>query len=93
MPLQQSLLARRGSLWAISVVRHPPLRRILRVRACCAVGAVLSLPRGAPLSVRAVSLDATVTHEKGDNITERGLLERQGEHGALRHREELIAKR
>ena len=66
MPLQQSLLARRGSLWAISVVRHSPLRRILRLRACCAVGAVLSLP--VPLSVRAVSLDPTVTLLKKETI-------------------------
>jgi len=42
-PLQHSLLANRGSLRAISVIRHPTLRHFLHVEAFCAVGVVLSI--------------------------------------------------
>jgi len=38
--LQHSLLAHRGSLRAISVIRHPTLRHFIHVEAFCAVGAV-----------------------------------------------------
>jgi len=48
--LQHSLLASRGSLWAISVIRHPALRYFLHVEAFCAVGAVLPISRGSPVS-------------------------------------------
>ena len=42
-PLQHSLLAHRGSLRAISMIRHPTLRHFLHVEAFCAVGVVLSI--------------------------------------------------
>ena len=38
VPLQRSLLARRGSLLAIHVVQHPTLRHVLHMEAFCAVG-------------------------------------------------------
>jgi len=46
VPLQHSLLARRGSLRAIRVIRYP-LRHILHVEPFCAVGTVL--PPGDPV--------------------------------------------
>ena len=48
--LQHSLLALRGSLRAIRVIRHPALRLILHVKASCAVGAALPLFRGVQVS-------------------------------------------
>ena len=52
VPLQHSLLAHSGCLQAIRVIQHPTLQRILLLEAFCAVGAVLLLPRGGPLSVQ-----------------------------------------
>ena len=51
VPLQHSVLARCGSLRAMSVIRHPTVRRILRVESVYAVGAVLPLSRVAPVSM------------------------------------------
>ena len=69
VPLQHSLLACRGSLWAISVVRHPPLRRILCVVDFYAVGAVLPLPRGAPVCAFCFARPDRCALVKRDNIT------------------------
>jgi len=70
MPLQHSLLACSSSL-RIRVVRHPTLRRILHVEACCAVGAVLRLPRGAPVSMFCFARPDRYALVKGDNTTVR----------------------
>jgi len=56
-PLPHSLLAHRGCLQNIHVIRNPTLRRILHVEAFCAVGALLPLLRGAPV----FSFRSTVT--------------------------------
>jgi len=70
--LKHSLLGRHSSLWAIRVVRHPTLRRILDMEAFCAVGAVLPLPCGAPVSMFCFARPDRYALVKGDNTTERG---------------------
>jgi hypothetical protein len=78
VPLQHSLLARRGSLRATRVIRHPTLRSILHVEAFCAVGAVLPVSRGAPIS----PFRPTVTLLKKETILQ--IAERRGGTGLPR---------
>jgi len=75
-PLAFSSHTCRGSLQAIIVIRHPTLRRILRVEAFCEVGAVLPLSCGAPVFMSCFARPDGYAFVKGDNTTEHGASQR-----------------
>ena len=58
------------------MIRHPTLRRILRVEAFCAVGAVLPPSCGAPVFMSCLARPDRYALVKGDNTTEHGASQR-----------------